>query len=161
MKQELLYHLHFVVVLRQQSCVRVTEGVEPDPLLDLRRLRCPAPPSLPTSPPRAGTFIYHTHWHEPSQLTNGLYGPLIALREGETFDPKSDLTFVFSIGDFGALQEMALINRHATKQDSATGSKKELSLPLHQNLYERPRDASLAPKCKRPRRLDQNCPRWC
>jgi FtsP/CotA-like multicopper oxidase with cupredoxin domain len=61
-------------------------------------------------PPRAGTFIYHTHWHDPSQLTNGLYGPLIVLPEGERFDPKSDLTFVFSIGDFGALQELALIN---------------------------------------------------
>jgi FtsP/CotA-like multicopper oxidase with cupredoxin domain len=61
-------------------------------------------------PPRAGTFIYHTHWHDASQLTNGLYGPLIVLPEGETFDSKSDLTFVFSIGDFGTLQELALIN---------------------------------------------------
>jgi FtsP/CotA-like multicopper oxidase with cupredoxin domain len=62
------------------------------------------------APPRAGTFIYHTHWHDPSQLTNGLYGPLIVLPEGKRFDPKSDLIFLFSIGDFGALQELALIN---------------------------------------------------
>lgn len=61
-------------------------------------------------PPRAGTFIYHTHWHDLLQLTNGLYGPLIVLPEGETFNPKSDLTFVFSIGEFGPLREMALIN---------------------------------------------------
>jgi manganese oxidase len=61
-------------------------------------------------PPRAGTFIYHTHWHDTSQLTNGLYGPLIVLPAGEKFDPTSDLTFVFSIGDFGALQESALMN---------------------------------------------------
>ncbi len=61
-------------------------------------------------PPRAGTFIYHTHWHDESQLTNGLYGPLLVLPPGEKFDPKSDLTFVFSIGDFDALQELALIN---------------------------------------------------
>jgi FtsP/CotA-like multicopper oxidase with cupredoxin domain len=61
-------------------------------------------------PPRSGTFIYHTHWHDASQLTNGLYGPLIVLPEGEAFDPKWDLVFVFSIGDFGALQELALIN---------------------------------------------------
>lgn len=61
-------------------------------------------------PPRAGTFIYHTHWHDASQLTNGLYGPLIVLPAGEKFDPTSDLTFVFSIGDFGALRELALIN---------------------------------------------------
>src|SRR5580704_4234632 len=57
------------------------------------------------TPPRAGTFIYHTHWHDPSQLTNGIYGPLLVLPPGEKFDPSSDLTFVFSIGDFGALQE--------------------------------------------------------
>jgi hypothetical protein len=62
------------------------------------------------APPRAGTFIYHTHWHDPSQLTNGLYGPLIVLPPGEKFDPSLDLTFVFSIGDFGGLREMALIN---------------------------------------------------
>lgn len=62
------------------------------------------------TPPRAGTFIYHTHWHNPSQLTNGIYGPLIVLPPGEKFDPASDLTFVFSIGDFGALRELALIN---------------------------------------------------
>jgi len=61
-------------------------------------------------PPRSGTFIYHTHWHDASQLTNGLYGPLIVLPEGEAFDPKSDLVFVFSIGDFGPLQDLALIN---------------------------------------------------
>jgi manganese oxidase len=62
------------------------------------------------TPPRAGTFIYHTHWHEPSQLTNGIYGPLIVLPPGEKYDPESDRTFVFSIGDFGALRELALIN---------------------------------------------------
>src|SRR5262249_13853983 len=49
------------------------------------------------APPRAGTFIYHTHWHDLSQLTNGLYGPLIVLPPGEKFDPASDLTFVFSV----------------------------------------------------------------
>jgi FtsP/CotA-like multicopper oxidase with cupredoxin domain len=62
------------------------------------------------TPPRAGTFIYHTHWHDPSQLTNGIYGPLIVLPPNQKFDPESDLTFVFSIGDFGALHELALIN---------------------------------------------------
>jgi manganese oxidase len=62
------------------------------------------------APPRAGTFIYHTHWHDSLQLTNGIYGPLIVLPPGRKFDPTSDLVFIFSIGDFGALQELALIN---------------------------------------------------
>jgi manganese oxidase len=62
------------------------------------------------TPPRAGTFIYHTHWHDELQLRNGIYGPLIVLPPGEKLDPASDLTFVFSLGDFGVLQELALIN---------------------------------------------------
>jgi len=61
-------------------------------------------------PPRAGTFIYHTHWHDEYQLTNGIYGPLIVLPPGKKFDPSSDIPFVFSIGSFGALGELALIN---------------------------------------------------
>jgi FtsP/CotA-like multicopper oxidase with cupredoxin domain len=76
-----------------------------------------APPIVPggsfvarMTPPRAGTFIYHTHWHDKTQLINGLYGPLIVLPGGEKFDPSSDLTFVFSIGEFSNLQELALIN---------------------------------------------------
>jgi FtsP/CotA-like multicopper oxidase with cupredoxin domain len=62
------------------------------------------------TPPRAGTFIYHTHWHDPAQLTNGIYGPLIVLPPGRKYDAASDLPFVFSIGDFDALNELALIN---------------------------------------------------
>jgi FtsP/CotA-like multicopper oxidase with cupredoxin domain len=76
-----------------------------------------APPIAPggsfvarMTPPRAGTFIYHTHWHDEAQLTNGLYGPLIVIPEGEKFDPTSDLAFVFSIGEFSNLQKLALIN---------------------------------------------------
>lgn len=42
------------------------------------------------TPPRAGTFIYHTHWHDPGQLAAGIYGPLIVLEPGETYDPARD-----------------------------------------------------------------------
>lgn len=35
------------------------------------------------TPQRAGTFIYHTHWHDDVQLVNGLYGPLIVLGQGD------------------------------------------------------------------------------
>lgn len=62
------------------------------------------------APPRAGTFIYHTHWHDVSQLTHGLYGPLIVLPPGEKFDPTSDLAFVFSEGEFDTLGPMFLVN---------------------------------------------------
>jgi len=48
------------------------------------------------TPPRAGTFIYHTHWHDVAQLTSGLYGPLIVLEPGQKFDPTVDKIFIIS-----------------------------------------------------------------
>jgi len=62
------------------------------------------------APPRAGTFIYHTHWHDTSQLTHGLYGPLIVLPPGKKFDPASNLIFVFSEGEFNTWGPMFLLN---------------------------------------------------
>ena len=51
------------------------------------------------TPPRAGTFIYHTHWHDASQLVSGLYGPLIVVEPGEKFDAATDK--IFTIGKSG------------------------------------------------------------
>ena len=36
------------------------------------------------TPPRAGTFIYHSHFDEERQLGSGLYGPIIVLEPGQT-----------------------------------------------------------------------------
>ena len=55
------------------------------------------------TPPRAGTFIYHTHWHKDTQLAGGLYGPLIVLEPGERYDPETDHIVV--IGLNGVLQQ--------------------------------------------------------
>ena len=55
------------------------------------------------APPRAGTFIYHTHWHKDEQLGGGLYGPLIVLEPGERYDPATDHVVV--IGLNGVPQE--------------------------------------------------------
>lgn len=46
------------------------------------------------TPPRAGTYIYHTHMDETEQLVSGLYGPLIVLEPGETLDPERDRVYV-------------------------------------------------------------------
>jgi FtsP/CotA-like multicopper oxidase with cupredoxin domain len=62
------------------------------------------------TPPRAGTFIYHTHWHDVTQIRNGLYGPLIVLEPGQKFDPDTDRTFLFSVGIYPPLGFMMLIN---------------------------------------------------
>lgn len=48
------------------------------------------------TPPRAGTFIYHSHFDDLKQLSSGLYGPLIVLPRGKTFDPDADRVLVIS-----------------------------------------------------------------
>jgi FtsP/CotA-like multicopper oxidase with cupredoxin domain len=53
------------------------------------------------APPRAGTFIYHTHLHDDRQLTSGMYGALLVLEEGETFDPAVDHVIVIGRGGPG------------------------------------------------------------
>lgn len=55
------------------------------------------------TPPRAGTFIYHTHWHKDLQLTGGLYGALIVVEPGERFDPDTD--HIVIIGLNGVLRD--------------------------------------------------------
>jgi len=65
------------------------------------------------TPPRAGTFIYHTHWHNFLQLTGGLYGPLIVLRPGQTFDPETDIPVVIGLGGPLDLKSPLLLNGSA------------------------------------------------
>lgn len=48
------------------------------------------------SPPRAGTFIYHTHMNDLAQLSSGLYGPIVVLPPGETFQPETERIFIIS-----------------------------------------------------------------
>jgi FtsP/CotA-like multicopper oxidase with cupredoxin domain len=42
------------------------------------------------TPPRAGTFIYHTHSHDLRQLASGLYGAIVVVDPGQAFDPTRD-----------------------------------------------------------------------
>ena len=46
------------------------------------------------TPPRAGTYMYHTHMDEGKQLTHGMYGPMLVLEPGQKHDPARDLTFI-------------------------------------------------------------------
>ncbi len=48
------------------------------------------------NPPRAGTFIYHTHLDDEVQLAGGLFGPLIVLESGAKFDASAEQIFVIS-----------------------------------------------------------------
>lgn len=64
------------------------------------------------TPPRAGTFIYHTHWHDPLQIRNAVYGPLIVLEPGQKYDPEHDRTFVFGAGVYPPFGYLLLANGH-------------------------------------------------
>ena len=64
-----------------------------------------APPIAPSdsfivrmTPPRAGTFIYHTHQHEVEQMGGGLYAPLLVLEPGHQRDTTTDRIFLLSTG---------------------------------------------------------------
>jgi FtsP/CotA-like multicopper oxidase with cupredoxin domain len=50
------------------------------------------------TPPRAGSFMYHTHWHDVRQLKGGLYGPLLVLEPGQAYDPEHDRVFIIGRG---------------------------------------------------------------
>lgn len=66
------------------------------------------------TPPRAGTFIYHTHLNDYVQLSTGLYGALIVLEPGQRFDPESDRIFVLSRGGTDDEKDPFLINGSAS-----------------------------------------------
>jgi FtsP/CotA-like multicopper oxidase with cupredoxin domain len=48
------------------------------------------------TPPRAGTFIYHTHVDELRQQPAGMSGPIIVLEPGQRFDPATDIPVLIS-----------------------------------------------------------------
>jgi FtsP/CotA-like multicopper oxidase with cupredoxin domain len=53
------------------------------------------------TPPRAGSFMYHSHFSEAAQMGSGLYGPIIVLEPGETYDPDTDRVLFFGTAGTG------------------------------------------------------------
>ena len=87
------------------------------------------------TPPRAGTFMYHSHFNEFQQITSGLYGPIIVLAPGEKYNPDVDRTLMFS--DAGPTQNViagpfpqTLLNGRAnpSAMDLKAGTKYRLRL---------------------------------
>jgi len=66
------------------------------------------------TPPRAGTFIYHTHWHDMDQLSGGLYGPLVVLEPGQRFDPEVDHIAVIALTYAPGEEEPLVLNGRRT-----------------------------------------------
>jgi FtsP/CotA-like multicopper oxidase with cupredoxin domain len=62
------------------------------------------------TPPRAGTFIYHTHFNDFIQLTGGLYGALVVVERAAAFDPATDHAFVISLDGADDTHDAALLN---------------------------------------------------
>jgi FtsP/CotA-like multicopper oxidase with cupredoxin domain len=63
------------------------------------------------TPPRPGTFMYHTHWHDELQLKSGMYGPMIVLPRGARYDPETErMVLLSSSPTAGGVAEPLLVN---------------------------------------------------
>jgi FtsP/CotA-like multicopper oxidase with cupredoxin domain len=47
------------------------------------------------TPPRAGTFMYHSHFNESEQIASGMYAPIIVVEPGQTLDAERDRVLFF------------------------------------------------------------------
>ena len=65
------------------------------------------------TPPRAGTFMYHTHVDEIRQQRAGLSGALIVLDPAATYDPATDLVFLITTPRLAADAGVVLLNGSA------------------------------------------------
>ena len=66
------------------------------------------------TPPRSGTFIYHTHVDEIRQQQAGLNGALLVVDSPATYDPTHDLVLLVSVPRRGADSGVVFINGSAT-----------------------------------------------
>ena len=48
------------------------------------------------TPPRAGTFMYHSHFNELQQIGSGLYGSIVVVERGRRRDPETDRVLLVS-----------------------------------------------------------------
>ncbi len=48
------------------------------------------------TPPRVGTFMYHSHFNEDHQITGGLYGAIVVVEKGRTALAENDRLLFFS-----------------------------------------------------------------
>jgi FtsP/CotA-like multicopper oxidase with cupredoxin domain len=54
------------------------------------------------TPPRAGTFMYHTHMHDDHQLSTGMYGAMLVMDPAETYNPETDHAWVIGVDGIGS-----------------------------------------------------------
>ncbi len=70
------------------------------------------------TPPRAGTFIYHSHMHELMQTNTGMYGALIVTDSAHPFDPRIDKIILVGGGGPGNIESRStgMVNGTTTPQ---------------------------------------------
>jgi manganese oxidase len=111
LKEETAVHWHGIELESYNDGVPGWSGDSP-------QITPPIPPGgsfvARMTPPRAGTFIYHSHWHDVAQLVSGLYGPLIVLEPGQKFDPELDKIFI--VGREGPSESVSPLLLNGTAQ---------------------------------------------
>lgn len=70
------------------------------------------------TPPRAGTFIYHSHMNELVQTNSGMYGALIVTDSTHRFDPRIDKIILVGGGGPGSIEARStgMVNGTTTPQ---------------------------------------------
>jgi len=87
------------------------------------------------TPPRAGTFIYHTHLHDYRQLSSGLYGAIVVTAPDEPFDATTDHVVVLGRSHTSMMSsileeaETAVVNgAHAAQVTWRAGARNRIRL---------------------------------
>lgn len=70
------------------------------------------------TPPRAGTFMYHSHFSEVRQISSGMYGAMIVLEPGRRWNPDRDRVVVFAVA---GTSDTASVVAHRSKQPLQAG----------------------------------------
>jgi manganese oxidase len=66
------------------------------------------------TPPRSGTFIYHTHIDDTRQQQAGLTGALLVVDAPEAYDPEHDIVLLITVPRKNTDSAMVLINGSST-----------------------------------------------
>jgi FtsP/CotA-like multicopper oxidase with cupredoxin domain len=66
------------------------------------------------TPPRSGTFIYHTHVDEVRQMQAGLTGALLVVDDPAKYDPDHDLVFLVTVPRKNADANVVFLNGSST-----------------------------------------------
>jgi FtsP/CotA-like multicopper oxidase with cupredoxin domain len=80
------------------------------------------------TPPKTGTFMYHTHLHDRVQLTSGLYGAMLVVEPGEALDEATDHVVIIGRGGPQPDSPVVLNNDRELKVVWKAGSRHRLRL---------------------------------